>query len=822
MLFGQQNSLAEAIISNITSGDTKINIHGTSGCGKTYLTQAIIEKLLEEDNDYITVTFSGDYYCTEREYYPIISGLNDYIKKFDVKTGVLQGVTKAFGMVPIAGDLLEYISELLLFKKQNELLLNQVFSENELDLLIKIKKLSEKHRVIFYLDNLHWWDRKSFDFLYLLFRHMQKHVPSLTNCVFLCNTTDDQEFTHKKLVNDFFNTFSFHSFLFRKMEYLEYIEYVRMFSYNCTYSDDQLLLLYNLTESHLEVTKQTLQYSPEELLHMDIVRGETTEIGYLQVLIDNRLSAMGATGEQIAEVLKFASLLGYAFTVIELSITLDYHKAELQTIVKEANDIHLIVNEHNKYRFSHEILRELFKQKSGKDLVKYYPKVIACYQELYPSEYNTRIKYLLKLGDIDEIEKLYFLEMVKSKEHSEVYLPNSELEVLLKPETKEFIDIMASAIDLIHHENYQKSIKILIGIEPLFPIEMLAEKDCLLSKCLTKMLDEESRSRAVDILLDYENRVEMFIEKQIWAKTMMHLIIGYIHVGNQKKAKRIQEKLYYFYADHCNICEEYKVKLNILRRKASAFYDVDIARRYLAESTKFFSKGIESSLVKDPRECYMSLVNYGANLLCSGRFPEAYECMTTAIGMSKNYGEIRFPRLYIGINNYLLALFFHKEKKPEKIEAVFETLLQKRQNIADEYLLISNWAVFSALSGNLEKASKLLAEILDEVHKKQTTEASYIYHATTNLAVIYIIQRQYELASDLLQSLNSVVENVYYHSYYQKRHVLLQDAARKKLTYDQNDVAYMLTNLCPYYQSNAWNFFGFTYSLNPLEHWSES
>jgi tetratricopeptide (TPR) repeat protein len=308
----------------------------------------------------------------------------------------------------------------------------------------------------------------------------------------------------------------------------------------------------------------------------------------------------------------------------------------------------------------------------------------------------------------------------------------------------------------------------------------------------------------------------------MWAKTMMHLIIGYIHAGDRERAKNIQEELYHFYSTRCDICEEYKVKLNILRRKATAFFDVDIARSHLKKSTDFFSNGIESSIVKYPREYYMSLVNYSANLLCSGKFSDAYECIVRAIKLCKDYDEIRFPRPYIGINNYLIALFFIREKSPEDIETVFETMLKNKQNIADEYLLISNWAIFCALSGKLEKASKLLEDIMAKAANSQTKEPSYIYHATTNLAVIHIIQRQYERADDLLKSLDSTVGDVYYHFYYQKKHTLLKNAVRDKLTYNQNNITHMLTDLCPHYQSRAWNFFGFVYSLDPLEHWDES
>ena len=70
------------------------SITGTSGCGKTHLTEYIIRKIISANDNWMVFNFVGDLHCLEKDYYPLISGLDSYCQKYNVTKAVKQAVPK--------------------------------------------------------------------------------------------------------------------------------------------------------------------------------------------------------------------------------------------------------------------------------------------------------------------------------------------------------------------------------------------------------------------------------------------------------------------------------------------------------------------------------------------------------------------------------------------------------------------------------------------------------------------------------------------------------------------------------------------------------
>ena len=92
-------------------------------------------------------------------------------------------------------------------------------------------------------------------------------------------------------------------------------------------------------------------------------------------------------------------------------------------------------------------------------------------------------------------------------------------------------------------QKYFDVIKILEKIEPIIPIELLAEKDLLLSLVLTKTLNPMDRIKAAGILSSYQLISSVNNEFDLWLRIMMTYMTSNIHLGKRNEAMQIEKEL---------------------------------------------------------------------------------------------------------------------------------------------------------------------------------------------------------------------------------------------------------------------------------------
>ena len=149
-------------------------------------------------------------------------------------------------------------------------------------------------------------------------------------------------------------------------------------------------------------------------------------------------------------------------------------------------------------------------------------------------------------------------------------------------------------------------------------------------------------------------------------------------------AQIVLDKLYRFYSEKARICSDYKKELNILRRKCMPFYELEVAAVYLKKSVSFFSPTKNDYFVMYPRQYFMSLINYSSNQICMGEFSNAFDSAQIALNLYNQMLGMRFPRLEIAMNNYLLSGFLSKRMNISDTITSFCALLQNLEEIADK------------------------------------------------------------------------------------------------------------------------------------------
>lgn len=826
ILFAQQQAIFDQAVDAIHKGQRYILISGPSGCGKTFLSNCLCTWITEElcaGTTAKSIRFLGDNRCAQREYYPFLSGLSSLNEHYAFTKTVKTGIAKTASFSPVGGSFFEFVAETILNRNGSaNRKLNQVFNEAEIDIILKLRNALRQNVKAVYIDNLHWWDTRSIEFLYLLSQNKDEFLPGLNDVIFILNVTTNQISPHVEQTTALLESLPLRRLAFIPFQYTEYCQALQEIGLVTPETDPKILrLLFAISEGHLEVTIKafTLQIPFEETLNAETLT--TREGQYIRLLLERRLSALGATGQQIDEVLKFGSLLGLSFTFLELEYITKFRQAELRSIIKRANSISLVEASRTDCQFSHEIIREFFLQKALEQKEEfYYDHLIQCYQALYPTEYGLRIHYLLHIGNIAEIEKLYCLDQIRQLE-SGVVSKNQELEVLLSEEIREYLHKMSQAWGAYKTMDYTQTRNLLRQIEDVYPVELLAERDYLTAISLTRSLIKEECDHAFRSLSVYETSRGRFREPQIWSKVMLLLFAVFLHTGHREDCRRIQGILYSFYTEAAPVCEIYRHDLNVLRRKSVAIYELEISLSHLQKSIRYFQPRCAGDVPEYPREYFMSLVNYNANLLCLGRFADAYETILEAVKLIDELPDIAFPRTEIMYNNFLLSCYFAGRLQPHEIVPLYQSLLQDLPAVADTTIIQTNLAIFDIQAGYLEDAERLLMEMRDYLLESGAYEPSRLYHIEANLVALYLYKGDWTLAECHLEPLGTLIPNIDRNSYYMKKHAVLKQIIREQIAFP-DDPELMVQKVCPTFQTSAWNFFGRLFAYNTLEYWSEA
>lgn len=826
LLFAQQQAIFDQAAAAIREGQRYILLSGPSGCGKTFLSNRLCIWITEEFHakpDAKSIRFLGDNRCSRREYYPLLSGLKSLNEHYEITKAVKTGIAKTTSFSPLGGNFFEFVAEAILNRNGSaNHKLNQVFSETEVDIILKLRNALRQNVRAIYIDNLHWWDVKSIEFLGLLFQNKDEFLPELDDTIMILNVTTDQTSQNGEQITAFLENLPLLRLAFTPFQYEEYCRALNEIGLITPEFDPKILkLLFAISEGHLEVTIKALalQIPFEEALDSDAFA--TQEGQYIRLLLERRLSTLGATGQQIDDVLKFGALLGLSFTFLELEYITKSRQAELRFIIKRANSVSLVESSQTDCQFSHEIIREFFRQKALEQREGfYYDRLVQCYQALYPTEYSLRIHYLLHIGNVAEIEKLYCLDQIQQLE-SGVASPNQELEILLSAENQEYLDAMSQAWMAYKTADYVYVRNQLRQIEDVYPIELLAERDYLAAITLTRNLVKEECDCACQLLSAYEARRRQFQEPQVWSKVMLLLFATFLHAGRREDCRRVQSMLYSFYAETAPICEAYRRDLNVLRRKSIAIYELDISLSHLQKSVRYFQPCHAGELPEYPREYFMSLVNYNANLLCLGRFSEAYESILEAIKLVQALPDIAFPRTETMYNNFLLSCYFVGQLQHYEIIPLYQSLLQNLPDMADKTIIQTNLSIFYIQTGDLESAEQLLREMREGLLESMTYEPSCLYHIEANLVALYLYKGDWALAESHLESLSMLIPNVDRSSYYVKKHTVLEQIIRERIMFPDDPESVVL-KVCPTFQTDAWNYFGRLFAYNTLEYWSEA
>ena len=259
------------------------------------------------------------------------------------------------------------------------------------------------------------------------------------------------------------------------MEYSDFLEALNEFDNKKDIDEHIKKIIYKLSSGHLEVIKNIVKKinSSGDFTYNE---GDSKE-KILDSLIKERLQGLGDVGKQISELLKYASFIGLSFPKYEVERLIECSHIELSNLIDKSDEICLTTSDKKNAHFTHDLIRMIFAFRAKKDKAIYSSKMAVCVKELYPSEYYQRMEYELNSGNDRNSYIMASLALLQDFRLREKNISHNSARSFtsINPLYNSYIEVMEKAFEKYYTQKYFDVIKILEKIEPILPVELLAE-----------------------------------------------------------------------------------------------------------------------------------------------------------------------------------------------------------------------------------------------------------------------------------------------------------------------------------------------------------
>jgi hypothetical protein len=722
-------------------------VEGNLDSGKKYA----VHGYLSDQKNYSVINFSSEIDFDEREYYPFFCGIEN-IYKLDINKVITHSLDDISQNESAKIKFPLYLVKKIVSKNHKI----GVFNEREIEILAKLENILKKSsNNIFICSDIQNWDTTSLDFLLVLLDGRSQQFECLTNTKFIvtyspCDNikkTEKIKTIQKKCERKY------------KMSKLEFSDYQTLFD-NMTY---EFKLEKDLGELIGAVTNDNISYIKmivSELIEQP--KYENGTIPSLEDILQKRLSEFGASGNQIKEVLEYASIIGYTFSAIELEKVTQLNRDEFITIIKQANNLKLIAEKNNEYyNFALQIIRKMFEVQAKTKGVKYYTDLAAIIKEIRPAEYLRRAWYLKEINS-KEADDLFVLGLLKQMREFKMINVNKrkEIEPLISIEHARYLDLMEKAYNSYYEEEYEAARHVLKQTRFMDSKKLQAEVTILLSHCLSKSLDETDRTYAIEIFEAYNNISSVDNEKDLFERILFRKLTSYTHGGKKEQGLEIEHELYKMLKEREEYDEQAKHNLNNLRRISNTLHDSNHSRYFTEQAVSYFEPNNQEEVPLYLIDYYKSLCNYSGTLIMCGEFEEGFVVAKKAKKLEIEFKEVDFPRQQIVMNNYLLSGYLSDQLSIKDCIIGYRSIIDNMNIIAERVYFTSNLSIFYALNNQVDDAKMILENEVIAQQLKADLEGLYNYRIVANTAVYDFLLGNHKVGIEKLESLRNYLSTV--------------------------------------------------------------
>lgn len=510
---------------------------------------------------------------------------------------------------------------------------------------------------------------------------------------------------------------------------------------NIILNDDEVDFIFNIVKSNITDLKTIVDnLNNAELSFRDCRDNNSSIVGLLNQCFNDDTQK-----EATEKILAYCSYSDdFMLCSSDLSFLLGINIGDTNNYLDAARKNRLIELQNNKFYILIAILKTIYKDQFQTRKGEIYGRLCEMIAEMYPSDYKQ--KYLFAKCADDTNAYTYFcqhcMQEIRSKGSCDNYssikgFPYADL-----------LDAYKKAKSYMHDKKYDKAIQALSNLQTV-PLALNAEIKLLLCQAYMKSLDNSKRALALNTVEAIETRE---LDGNLKYRVCMFIVVAHIHMGNYSEAYKryytlrnnIENKYNRYQSDELgDVYHTLLRKSNMINNYRDAVADMENARDY-------FRNHADISV-----SYYLAVTN------CLGIHVKNMDLEKAKIDIAEmerikhdNF-MIKFPREYIYYNNRLVYMYFSGERDAASIATEFKNMYDNMDGYADKFLAANNYAVFTALSGDIGKALSILDAIYERDKYAEEKESIYYYKYRVNSAIMrYILDNSKR--KTLIKDLSSI------------------------------------------------------------------
>ena len=792
-------------------------IEGPSGSGKSWLLSAVCDRWRTGDRPVMRV--AGDAQYSRRVRYPFSSAIARLTSRLDDWRMVKSAGAKVAGATVPGGGLAAFVVDVIANSRENQQKRAARFlSDEEREILFHLQRLAGDSPLLLAVDNLHFLDAASADFLVALRDpEVVDAYPFLAQMRLVC--AGAELLTPPPVVEIVVRNLNPKRLILPHAPREHVATILRLLGATIALPEDVIDFCAQVSGGHLEVLRLIAEYIGQDPARPKrlTVDGRTTHSLYF--LFEERVRSLGDEGRLILEALELLAVAGATISDAELECLLSEPYAYLAGAAKRAVELNILRRESGRRSFSHEIVQRMFLDRVEARRPEVHEKFARCVARLRSGDYASRAYHYDRAGRVDDALIMRFVDYLQRLRNGDAPVDANldDFTSEAAPDVAEFFIALLRAWTVFRNGDPRAAHAILENLSDVYPPVLMAEKDYLAARCVKTHGSADARAYIVEILRRW--RDEPPVEFEQWFRLMSILTIMQVDYGDYAGARVTSRLIAIQLATRTSFDPFADSARHIIDRRDAALFQAEIAAQRCRRAVQFFTGG-DSSSPRNPMQLYFALTNLGANLLMIGEFVDAQRIAAQAVEMHAAMPSIRFPRMQLPLNNLLVAALRSESVTPEQAARSMRAVAESTPDPGDAILINNNMAVLNALAGDLNEALHILGAVLERLPR----DGYYSYFVRSNLTCFqYLADGRARARAQWLElatGIPAIPEGD--RVALEKRHELLTDAFG---SVGIGDIArwwnYLNDTVAPQV-GPVWKFYGYGFLLSDIQFWSEA
>lgn len=708
-------------------------IQGPPGVGKSWLAKGI-GGMWESAGGGVVVA-EGDSLRSEISLYPFGIAMGSLSSLFpESQASAIEMSSEAGRSSPRTGSLLAASVKALAnrqtgARRERGVLLDRA----EQDALFKLAKLGRERPLLVIADNLHWWDTKSLEFLCRLRDvRMTEAFPFLAAMRVLAVETVPpyQSVAHPEARAALLEPRLTDPVALGHVPREGFEDVLLALGAPRRPSSETADLIYKFSGGHLVLASRCA----ERLRGDEAGEFLTTydSANFVSKLLNERLHSLGNAGEKAIGMLQVAALSGLTFRRDELVCATGIDEGETRRLLRRCRDENVLELRDGIGRFVHDFYREYFLDMIGEDRIAIQEALGDCLRKLSPANYESRCINALEVEREDAAAAFAIQAALQRQREGLPWreLPAPALRVMATRGLTWIAERFEIASDHAKHFRTVDCLQTLSNLPHDLPTHLNAEADYVRAAALMTTRGEKDRAEAEAMLEEWADLVDQ--EAELGLRLMRLRLYAMAMRVDKKPGLKLENELRQHLRKRAPFDAAATDALYILDRCAGGMHPPERALDMMARAVEHFGPRDNEAILRRPVEYYLSLVNFGAELIAIGSYAKAMEIHSKLDRLINSYESGVFPRRDYAKINHLLAAYRTGAVGIEGAVRQQREIVRKHDTPNDPFHAENGLACYLMLAGAHEDAIVVFDRLCEELSRRPDPEPSMVYLIRAN------------------------------------------------------------------------------------------